>query len=294
MSGSLTAPLRVGVQLPEVEREVRWPEIVAIARAAEAVGFDSLWLGDHLLYRTEGTPDRGPWDVWTQLAALAAVTERIKLGTLVASLAFHAPGVLARMAASVDEISGGRLVLGVGAGWNEPEFRAFGLPFDHLAARFAESFDIVHRLLEGEVVTVAGRFHHVMDAVLLPRPARHIPLMVGSNGARVLAAALPHVDRWNTWYSDYANTVEGFRELNGKIDTACTRASRDPRTVQRSACVLVAIGNGGERPHEVRPIPPDQLAAHLRDLAGGGADEAILVVDPITGASVRDLAGHLG
>jgi len=294
MSGSLTTPSLVGVQLPEVEREVRWPEIVAIARAAEEVGFDSLWLGDHLLYRAQGTPDRAPWDVWTQLAALAAVTERVRLGTLVASLAFHAPGVLARMAASVDEISGGRLVLGVGAGWNEPEFQAFGLPFDHLGPRFAESFDIVRRLLDGEVVTVAGRFHQVTDAVLLPRTARHVPLMVGSNGARVLAAALPHVDAWNTWYSDYGNTADGFRQLNDKVNAACARASRDPRTVQRSACVLVAIGTGGERPHDVPPVLPDRLAGHLRDLAGAGVNEAILVVDPITEASVRELAGHLG
>src|ERR671936_1545585 len=122
--------MRVGIQLPEVEREVRWPEYVAMARAAEEVGFDSIWLGDHLLYRGDGRPERGPWDIWTSLAALASVTERVQLGPLVACLAFHPPAILARMAAAVDEISGGRFVLGVGAGWNEPEFRAFGIPFD--------------------------------------------------------------------------------------------------------------------------------------------------------------------
>src|SRR5712692_10523615 len=106
-------PLRVGVQLPEVEREVRWPEYVVLAKAAEEVGFDSIWLGDHLLYRDDGRPEHGPWDCWTTLAGLAAVTTRVRLGPLVACLAFHAPGVLARVAASVDEISGGRLVLGV-------------------------------------------------------------------------------------------------------------------------------------------------------------------------------------
>ncbi len=131
-------PLRIGIQLPEVEREVRWPEYVAMARAAERAGFDSIWLGDHLLYRADEQPERGPWDTWTLLAGLAAVTERVQLGPLVACLAFHPPGLLARMAASVGEISGGRLVLGVGAGWNEPEFLAFGIPFDHRAARFEE------------------------------------------------------------------------------------------------------------------------------------------------------------
>src|SRR5688572_20380981 len=121
----MVRPLRIGVQLPEVEREVRWPEYAAMAVAAEQVGFDSIWMGDHLLYRGDGRPERGPWEAWTLLAGLAAVTDRIHLGPLVACLGFHRPTVLAKMAATVDEVSGGRLILGVGAGWNEAEFRAF-------------------------------------------------------------------------------------------------------------------------------------------------------------------------
>src|SRR4051794_1652435 len=160
-------PLRVGIQLPEVERDVRWPEYVAMARAAEDVGFDSLWVGDHLLYRGGGRPERGPWDAWTLLAGVAGVTERVRIGPLVACTAFRPPGLLARTAAAVDELSGGRLVLGLGAGWNEPQFRAFGLPFDHRVARFAEAFEIIRRLLEGERVTFAGRYHGVEDALLL-------------------------------------------------------------------------------------------------------------------------------
>src|SRR5437868_8119881 len=124
----MASPLSVGVQLPEVEREVRWPELRAMASTAENSGFDSIWVGDHLLYRGDGRPERGPWDAWTLLAGLAAVTERVRLGPLVACLAFHHPGVLARKAAAVDELSGGRLVLGVGAGWNEAEVGAFGIP----------------------------------------------------------------------------------------------------------------------------------------------------------------------
>src|SRR5919106_6729540 len=142
--------MRVGIQLPEVEREVRWPEYLAMARAAEEVGFDSIWLGDHLLYRDDDLGrERGPWDAWTLLAALAAVTERVQLGPLVACTAFHPPGVLAKAAATVDEISEGRLVLGLGAGWNETEFRAFGIPFDRRVSRFEEAFGIIRRLLAG-------------------------------------------------------------------------------------------------------------------------------------------------
>jgi probable F420-dependent oxidoreductase len=289
-------PLRVGVQLPEVERDVRWPEYVAMARAAEKAGFDSIWMGDHLLYRDDGLPERAPWDAWTILAGLAAVTDRVALGPLVACVAFHPPAVLARMAATVDELSGGRLVLGLGAGWNEPEFRAFGLPFDHRASRFEEAFEIIRRLVSRERVTVAGRYHTVEDAVLLPRPARRPTLMVGSFRDRVLRATLPHVDVWNAWYEDYGNTVDGFAALNAKITAIAEDIGRPPADVQRSACVLVAP-EGEDRPDrwEAPPLTggADRIAAGLRDLAKAGADEAILILSPITERSVRDLGNVL-
>jgi probable F420-dependent oxidoreductase len=286
--------LRIGIQLPEVERDVRWPEYVAMARAAEAAGFDSMWLGDHLLYRSDRRPERGPWEAWIMLAALAAVTERIDLGPLVACLAFHPPGLIAKMAATVDEVSGGRLILGVGAGWNEPEFRAFGIPFDHRVTRFEESFEIVRRLLSGERVTLPGRFWQADDAVLLPKPARRPPIMVGSAGERVLSIALPHVDVWNTWYDNYGNTAEGFAALNAKVSDAAQRAGRAPEEIARSACVLVVLDRAaGDRPLVVGVPPlegsPDRIAAGLRDLAEAGADEAILVVSPITEGSIRAL-----
>jgi probable F420-dependent oxidoreductase len=286
----VTRPLRVGIQLPEVERAVRWPEVVAIARAAEEGGFDSIWLGDHLLYRGDGRPERGPWDVWTQLAALAAATERVKLGPLVACTAFHPPGILARMAASVDEVSGGRLVLGIGAGWNEAEFRALGIPYDRRVSRFEEAFEIVRRLLARERVTFSGRFYSVEDAVLIPPPRRRVPLMVGANAPRTLSIALPHVASWNTWYTHYGNTPEGFAQLNANVSAAAERVGRDPATLERSACVLVSAGGADERPETASPVEADRLAGHLGELAEVGADEAILVVAPITQESVRALA----
>jgi alkanesulfonate monooxygenase SsuD/methylene tetrahydromethanopterin reductase-like flavin-dependent oxidoreductase (luciferase family) len=282
--------VRIGIQLPEVERDVRWPEYLALARAAEAAGFDSIWLGDHLLYRGDERPERAPWEAWTLLSALAAATERVRLGPLVACAGFHPPGLIAKMAATIDEVSGGRFVLGLGAGWNEDEFRAFGIPYDHRVSRFEESFAIVRGLLAGERVTLAGRFWQADDAVLLPPPARRVPLMIGSNGPRVLGIALPHVAAWNTWWDDYGNSPEGFAALVERIGV--------PATVERSACVLVALEGAGERPATpaAPPVtgPPERIAAHLRELAEAGADEAILVVDPITERSVRALAEVVG
>jgi alkanesulfonate monooxygenase SsuD/methylene tetrahydromethanopterin reductase-like flavin-dependent oxidoreductase (luciferase family) len=228
------------------------------------------------------------------LAALAAATSRVRLGPMVASTAFHRPGILAKKAAAVDEISGGRLVLGLGAGWNEVEFRAFGIPFDHRAARFDESFEVIRRLLAGDRVTVHGRYIHVDDAVLLPRLARRIPLLVGSSGRRVLATALPHVDAWNTWYDWYGNTAEGFAKRNAEIDAAAEAAGRPPHEVERTACVLVVLDRAaGERRVQegVTPLEgsPERIAAGLRHLADAGAHEAILVASPITELSIRTL-----
>jgi probable F420-dependent oxidoreductase len=292
---AMPAPkLRVAVQLPEVERDVRWPEYRAMAIAAEEVGFDGIYVGDHLLYRGDGRPERGPWEAWTLLAALAAVTERVELGPLVACVGFHPPAVLAKMAATLTELSDGRFVLGLGAGWNEEEFRAFGIPFDRRVARFAEAFAIVEPLLRGERITLHGEFHAVDDAVQLP-PARHrTPLMIGSNGPRMLRIALPRVDAWNTWYEDYGNTAEGFAALNATITAAAEDAGRTPEEIARSACAFVVLDRGArERPVTGTAPPlegtPQAIADRIRELADAGADEVILVASPITERSIRTL-----
>jgi probable F420-dependent oxidoreductase len=276
----------VGIQLPEVERRVPWPEYRALARAAEQAGFDSIWVGDHLLYRE---PDRGPWEAWTLLAALAAATERVRLGPLVACTAFHPPALIAKMAATIAEVSGGRFVLGLGAGWNEVEFRAFGLPYDRRVARFEESFAAIRRLLAGEWVTMRGRFVELDDAVLAPAPAEPPPLMIGSNGPRMLAATLPYADAWNTWFEDYGNRAEGFAGLNARVSAAVADSGRQQAEVARSACVFVRLGAGGERDAQAPPLVPRDLAGELPALHEAGADEAILVADPVDERSVREL-----
>jgi alkanesulfonate monooxygenase SsuD/methylene tetrahydromethanopterin reductase-like flavin-dependent oxidoreductase (luciferase family) len=272
--------MRIGIQLPEVERDVRWPEYRAMARAAEEVGFDSIWIGDHLLY---DDPERGPWEAFTLLSALAAVTERLTLGPLVACAAFHPPGVLAKMAATVDEVSQGRFVLGLGSGSNRYDFDAFGLPYDKRVSRFEEQFAILCGLLAGERVTFEGTYHRVRDAVLLPKPARRVPLMLGSFGPRMLSIAAEHVDIWNAWYDDYGNTVEGFAELSARI----------PNHLERSACVLVQLDGPVERVPMAPPVTLDELPGHIRALGGAGADEVIVVASPINEESIRALGANL-
>jgi probable F420-dependent oxidoreductase len=287
--------VRVGIQLPEVEREVRWPEFLALARAAEECGFASIWVPDHLLYRAGDAPERGPWEAWTLMAALSAATERVGLGSLVACTAFHPPGLVAKMAATIAEVSDGRFVLGLGAGWNEAEFRAFGLPFDHRVSRFEESFTILRTLLAGERASLAGRFFSADDAVLLPAPTHRVPLMIGTTGPRMLSIGLPHADAWNSWYEGFGNTPDGFAALNERISAAARDAGRRPSEVERSACVLVQLGPyPAERP-QLPHAPaltgaPDRIASVLREFAAAGADELILIADPITERSVRTLA----
>src|SRR3954454_1827112 len=236
-------PCRVGVQLPEVERAVPWPEMVAMARAAEDAGFDSIWLGDHLLYDLPDGEVRGPWEVWTALAALACVTDRVELGPLVASTSFHAPAMLAKLAATVDAISGGRLILGLGAGWNRREYDAFGFPYDKRISRFEEAFTIVRELLRDGRSTFRGTYYEVADCVLDPPPARPggPPLMLGSIGPRMMRIGLPHVDAWNVWWSDYGNSAEGFAAVRARVEAAAAAAGRAPGEVAATAAVLVAL-----------------------------------------------------
>ena len=292
-------PLRVGIQLPEVEREVRWPEYLEMARLAEAVGFDTLWLGDHLLYRFADGSTRGPWEVWTMLSALAASTSRIRLGPLVAATAFHAPAMLAKLAATVDEVSGGRLVLGLGAGWNEVEFAAFGFPLDHRIDRFEEAFTIIRTLLREGAVDFDGRYFQARDCELLPRPARPggPPILIGSSGPRMLRITMPHVDAWNAWYADTGNSPDGVAPLAARVDEACRDVGRDPAEVERTVAVHVRMPGGrgrvmGDfRSQQIPPITgePDVIAEGLRGYARAGIAEVQLVVDPITLPSIEAL-----
>jgi probable F420-dependent oxidoreductase len=285
------------VQLPEVERSVPWPELLSMARAAEDAGFDSVWVGDHLLYDLPAGETRGPWEAWTSLAALAVATDRVEIGPLVASTSFHAPAMLAKHAATVDAISQGRLILGLGAGWNRREFDAFGFAYDRRVSRFAEALAIIAPLLREGRTTFHGEFYDIDDCVLDPRPVREggPPIMVGSNGPRMLSIALPVVDSWNVWWSIYENSVEQFAEVKAKVDAAMPEG----RHVEATAAVLVTLAGGKGRlmgetyDAGVTTVTPDDVCDHVRGLADAGATHVQLVLDPITAGTIDTIGATL-
>jgi alkanesulfonate monooxygenase SsuD/methylene tetrahydromethanopterin reductase-like flavin-dependent oxidoreductase (luciferase family) len=294
----MTRPCKIGVQLPEVERFVPMPEYLDLARRAEAAGFDSVWVGDHLVYDLPDGSTRGPHEAWTTLAAIAAVTERVEIGPLVASTSFHAPAMLAKQAATVDAISQGRLILGIGAGWNRREYDAFGFAYDRRVSRFEEALAIIVPLLREGRTTFHGLFYDIDDCVLDPAPVREggPPIMLGSNSPRMLSIGLPVVDAWNLWWSIYDNSVERYAELKAEVDAAVPPG----RSVAATAAVLVTLPGGRGRlmgesyDATVRTVTPDDLGDHVRGLADAGATHLQLVLDPITAESIDTVGEVLG
>jgi alkanesulfonate monooxygenase SsuD/methylene tetrahydromethanopterin reductase-like flavin-dependent oxidoreductase (luciferase family) len=291
--------MKIGVQLPEVEWDVPFPELIAMALTAEAVGFDSVWLGDHLLYEL-AAGHRGPWEAWTSLAAIAASTSTISIGPLVASTSFHAPAMLAKQAATVDAISGGRLILGLGAGWNRREYDAFGFPYDHRVSRFEEAFTIVRTLLREGAIDFHGSYYDADRCVLHPRSSETgPPLMIGSIGDRMLDITLPHVDAWNMWWSQYGNSSAGFAREKERVDSLIVAAGRSITDVEATAAVAIQLEGGGGRQmgddtdfEHVQPLrgSASELAGQLREFEAAGASHIQLVVDPITRDSIEWLA----
>ncbi len=263
-------------------------ELRETVRRAEAVGIDTLVIPDHLI------PQMAPMPA---MAAITALSDRLRVSAFVLNNDLRHPAVLAQDLATIDHLSGGRLDVAIGAGWNRVEFEAFGLPFDHRASRFEEAFTVVRRLLDGGRVTFEGRHWSVTDAVLLPAPTRAIPIMIGSTGPRLLAATVPWVRSWNSWFDLFGNTPGGFEAESAKVTAAARAAGRDPRTIERSACVLVVGPGAAERsiPPGCEPIRggPGAVATELRAFADAGADEAIVVASPITERSIRELGGAL-
>lgn len=284
----MRAPMKIGLMVilandRTTNAKRTYDSIRAVARKAETDGFDSIWLADHLMYRYEGEPTRGIWECWSMLAALAEATERVEIGTLVICNSFRHPAILAKMASAVDEVSQGRLILGVGAGWNEPEYKAFGLPFDHKIDRFEEALKILRPLLREGRVDFAGKYYQAEDCEDLPRGPRPQgpPLMVGSSeGPRMMRLTAQYADQWNTGYMGQPETMAAPM---AKFEAACREVGRDPKTVGVTALLGVWFPDLQDRkpPFENHLTgTPEEMAAAMRGYSELGVDHIMLQCAP--------------
>ncbi len=294
--------MRVGVTLPLAQGDTAdghvptFEEALTFAGHAETAGLDSIWAYDHLLFRFPSRPEEGIREAWTTLAALAPVVPRIELGSLVMCSSFRNPGLMAKMAATLDDLSGGRVILGLGSGWHDPEYDAFGYPADHKVGRFAEDLEISARLLRGERVTLEGRWRRVVDAALLPPPVRRVPILVAAKGARMLQLTAAWADAWNTAW--FGRVDERLLARLAALQDACLAAGRDPATMRRTIGVrLHDPGTGAEDPLGLDP-DADGLADFFDELAGLGIDDALVWSISKSAASVDRIAEarrlHLG
>ena len=305
MSGERKRPLKIGLVLPVAGEwmagtTARWKEMAAMARHAEDVGFDSVWVNDHLYFRP-GAPDepaRGTWECWSLLSALAAVTSRVEIGTTVVGTGFRNPALLAKAADAVDDISGGRLVLGLGAGYHEPEYRAFGYPYDHLISRFEESLIIIHTLLREGRIDFNGKYHQARDCELVPRlsPRKGPPLLMGprAGSPRMLGLMAKYADYWTAFL---VSDLETYLPMKEAVDAACAKAGRDPSTLCRTIIPAVDVP-GLEAARDmtswVRPFrlsykrgdplsgSADAVADRIREFTKGGVDHMPVWLDPLS------------
>lgn len=315
---SLTPPVadppRVGLVLPSWDGALdgappRWADVAAMGRRAEELRFASLWLVDHLIYpRADilraaghavppGAEEESPinaWDCWTLLAALAEATTRVMLGTLVSCAGWRNPVVTAKAAETLDEISAGRFVLGLGAGDAEAEHRHLGVPFVGRVGRFEEAIGIVRTLFAGGTVTHEGSHYRVDGAVLTtrgPRPSGP-PLLIGAlgTGPRMLRLVAQHADIWNAFLAYGRSQPEALAVPMAAVDAACTREGRDPATLARTA--TVAVGVLGRRPPLGEGIvgTPEEIADALRAFGEAGVAHLQVLLAPNTPAGLEAFA----
>jgi probable F420-dependent oxidoreductase len=254
-------------------------EILDAARTADAAGWHGVWLADHYMPDTgDTTPARGDvYECWALLPALAAVTERVRLGTLVSPTSVHHPALLAKRAVTIDRLSAGRMVLGLGAGWQLNEHHAYGIdlePPGKRVSRFAEAIGIVDSLLTQDSTTFHGEFYDITDAPCDPKPVQSpLPLLVGTRGPRMLRIAARHASEWNTW------GVPG-PELAARrvaLAEACAATGRDPATMRTSVNALVQLGGSAPPPGRAALAgSAQQLVEAFGQYAELGFDEFIM------------------
>jgi probable F420-dependent oxidoreductase len=268
----------------------RYAAIRDMACRIEDAGLDSIWVYDHLLYRWPGRPTDGIWESWTTLSALAQATQRVQIGTLVLCTPFRNPAVLAKMATTLDEVSGGRLTLGLGAGWHQPEFDAFGVPFDHRASRFQEALEIICPLLRTGRVDFQGTYYAARDCEIIPRGPRPagLPVMLAGSGPRMQRLAARYADSWNTaWHAEPASAIPRIESIHA----ACALEARAPETLAITASVGIGYPDLG--PVTARAGltgTPEQVAEALRGYADLGVAHVMVEFLPYTAAALERLA----
>ncbi|QBD75035.1 LLM class flavin-dependent oxidoreductase [Ktedonosporobacter rubrisoli] len=278
-------PLKVGVICSTFEYSFQgktpsFRDLQETVKVAEEIGLDSYWLPDHLLYRF-GDEEAGCWEVMTALAALAPLSTNIQLGTLVACTSFRSPALLARMAATMDEISNGRFILGLGAGWHQPEYEAFGFPFDHLFSRFEEALQIITSLLREGKVDFEGRYYQLSNCVSKPQgPSPKGPrIMIGSRKPRMTRLVARYADAWNThWHT----SAEQVKEPYAQLLAACKEVGRDPNEVELTAGIVMSLLKDDEKGENKNAISgtPEQIAQSLREFANEGVKHVIIQFEP--------------
>jgi probable F420-dependent oxidoreductase len=302
--------LKVGLFLPAGElfymgRTPSWDDLIGMTRDAEALGFDSVWILDHLIIKSD-TPGyeevrHGSWECWSILAAIAAATSRIQLGPFVSSNGFRNPALVAKMADTIDEISGGRFILGIGAGWNKTEFDAYGFPYDHRASRFEEAMQIIHPLLKTGHVDFEGQFYSARDCELRPRGPRPEgpPILIGTKGERMMRVAARYADSWN---AEWLASAEEADPLLERIDAACADVGRDPATLERTFGLLVDAPGWVAAEHDdfatvhrlgIKPAltgSAEEIAAGLNAFADRGTTHVQIWLGPNTREGIEALA----
>jgi alkanesulfonate monooxygenase SsuD/methylene tetrahydromethanopterin reductase-like flavin-dependent oxidoreductase (luciferase family) len=325
VAASSTRPLKVGLFLPTwtaIPRDVphwwaaeiggdvlRWSDLLALARLAEAAGFDSLWLPDHILFRLAAIEAQyrgsvppavataapvGVWECWSLLAALAASTTRIALGPFVSCANFRNPALLAKIAETVDEISGGRLILGLGAGDFEEEHHTHGMRWDHRVSRFAETLAIVHPLLRQGRVDFVGEYEQARDCELRPRGPRPQgpPLLIGAlaHRPRMLELTARYADAWNGWVVGGRSHPDVLAPMRAAVDGACRAVGRDPATLERTLAIGVALG--GRDIWNAQPVRGSaaEVAEGLRAFARAGIAHVQVFLNPATAEGIAEMA----
>jgi alkanesulfonate monooxygenase SsuD/methylene tetrahydromethanopterin reductase-like flavin-dependent oxidoreductase (luciferase family) len=280
---------------------MRWPDIRDIAVLAEDIGIDTLCAPDHLLFRNSPDmpmPDgvtRGTWEAFTLLTALAASTRRVTLLPFVACTSFRNPALLAKIADSLDEVSEGRLILGLGAGWHEPEYTAYGYPFDRRVSRFEEALQIILPMLKGETVTLHGQFYSVDEAVLVPRGPRAAgpPIWIGARRPRMLGLVARYADAYNTDQLLSVQDTQAAESLFQIAEEACRKVGRDPATLTRTTGASIAFDGDpalGAVPEGTLRGSADEIVAKLAAFAAIGIEHFTFWVYPSNIKAVERLA----